>query len=135
MRTYGYVSVGGTGKDVVHRPHADGLIANMGRLPMEDGMWEEPWERDEGWGYLDAEARLKIARERERDERDGYGFLEREGWFHWRNQEDVHFWMNSNKCAALMEEVKVALKASLNRTVASLENDRWMFEGDARPRF
>ena len=31
---------------------------------------------------------------------------------------------------AVEEEVRAALKSSLRKKVASLEDDRWMFEGD-----
>jgi hypothetical protein len=32
--------------------------------------------------------------------------------------------------AAVVEEIKAALKNSLKRNVASIEEDKWMFEGD-----
>lgn len=34
---------------------------------------------------------------------------------------------------AVEVEIKAALKSSLAKKIASLEDDRWMFEGDADP--
>jgi hypothetical protein len=33
--------------------------------------------------------------------------------------------------AAVEDEIKAALKSSLRKKVASLEEDKWMFEGEA----
>jgi hypothetical protein len=35
---------------------------------------------------------------------------------------------------AVLAEIKVALRSSLNRIVQSLEDDRWMFEGGKKSR-
>lgn len=32
--------------------------------------------------------------------------------------------------AAIEEEIKIALKSSLKKKVASLEDDKWMFQGE-----
>ncbi|PVI07688.1 hypothetical protein DM02DRAFT_608770 [Periconia macrospinosa] len=37
--------------------------------------------------------------------------------------------------AAIMDEVKTALRSSLEKKVQSLENDRWMFEGEGKGKF
>lgn len=33
--------------------------------------------------------------------------------------------------AAIEEEIKIALKSSLRKKVASLEEDKWMFQGES----
>lgn len=111
---------------ITHAPHSDGLIANFGALSLSDGIWDEPWERDDGWGYYDAGARIGMWEERREDER--------EGWYHWENRVGEHLWMEADRCVGMMEEVRGALKAGVKRAVGGLEGDRWMFEGERKGR-
>ena len=54
-----------------------------------------------------------------------------EGYCKWTNGNGQSEWVNhADHCTAILEEIKVALKSSLERKVASLEADRWMFEGE-----
>lgn len=38
-------------------------------------------------------------------------------------------------CIAILEEIKAALHSSMERKVLSLDNDRWMFEGERGGKF
>ncbi|KAF2446318.1 hypothetical protein P171DRAFT_483667 [Karstenula rhodostoma CBS 690.94] len=89
------------------RRGAGALCEAMERLSPGD---QDEWEWD-GWGFWDAEARIAMLE-------DTQWGIEVEGFCKWTNEQ------------AVLDEIKAALKSSLERKVASLETDRWMFEGD-----
>lgn len=95
------------------------------QLQHEEQVEEEDEYDRQGWGYWDARARLELFEE----------YLEgkeKEGRCNWTNIKGESVWVNhADECPAIVEEIKVALKSSLERKVASLEADRWMFEGDS----
>lgn len=81
------------------------------------------WDWD-GWGFWDADARIAMLEE------TGEG-IEVEGFCKWTAEDRRTRWApHADVCVAVLEEIKVALKSSLERQVASLETDRWMFEGE-----
>lgn len=122
---------------VVHRYHTrddlDGMIGKFDKTCVDeehvDFVWKEDWE-DDGWGYWDAETRCELHETRRKEEADGLGFHEREGWCHWTFKFNQHLWCDTDHCTAVMEDVRDALRSSLDRAAAGLEADKWMFEGD-----
>ncbi|KAJ4353938.1 uncharacterized protein N0V89_005670 [Didymosphaeria variabile] len=110
----------GRGGDVV-RKGANDLCESLSRLSLGDSdMWE--WD---GWGYWDAEARIAMLEETEEG-------IEVEGYCKWTFEGVDSMWVeHADECVAFLEEIKVALNSSLERKVASLEADRWMFEGES----
>ena len=92
-------------------------------------METEPRERDDEWGFWDAQARIDTWEERA--EYEPLGVEGWEDWCRWENDDTrMHIWMSADRCAGVMEEVREALKTGVHRAVASLEADKWMFEGE-----
>jgi hypothetical protein len=111
-----------TGRDGdIMKRGAGALCESMAQLSLGD---QDEW-KDNGWGFWDAETRIAMLEEKQ--ER-----IEREGCCKWTNDEGEILWVkHADSCAAIMDEIKAALKSSMERAVASLETDRWMFEGES----
>ncbi|KAK7190172.1 hypothetical protein PSPO01_03893 [Paraphaeosphaeria sporulosa] len=88
------------------RRSASSLFQELDQLSLGD---QEEWERD-GWGFWDANARIAML-----ETKKG---IEVERFCKWICD------------GAVLDEIRAALKSSLERKVASLEADRWMFEGE-----
>lgn len=101
------------------RQGADSLREAVERLSLGD---EDEWD---GWGFWDADARIDMLESTQ----GGIGVQRR---CKWKNEQGQIFWLeHADRCAAVFDEIKAALKSSLERKVASLETDRWMFEGES----
>jgi hypothetical protein len=78
-----------------------------------------------GWGFWDAETRIAMLEDTQES-------VEMEGCCKWTNERgEILLVKHADACAAILDEIKTALKASMERSVASLEADRWMFEGES----